>query len=170
MFQGRSLIVSIIVLLLAAAHAGSALAAAVGVGARLPEIGLVDLNGKKISRKSLAGKVVIVDFWATWCAPCKEELPVLQRLYKKYGKRGLVVVGISVDRDKANVRSFAKKLKLSFPIVHDAKHVVSGRFEPSTMPSSYVVDRKGVIRHVHKGYRSGDDKKIEREVKALLAK
>lgn len=148
----------------------SARADGVSVGARLPEIGLVGLDGKKIDRKSLAGKVVIIDFWATWCAPCKEELPVLQRLYEKYGKDGLVVVGISVDKEAKNVRSFVKKLKLTFPVAHDADHAVSGRYEPATMPSSYVVDRKGVVRHVHKGYRAGDDKKIESEVKALLGK
>ncbi|MGD8863940.1 MAG: TlpA disulfide reductase family protein, partial [Myxococcales bacterium] len=117
----------------------------------------------------LKGKVVIVDFWASWCAPCKEEMPVLQRLHKTYGSKGLVVVGVSVDNDASNVKSFLKKLGVTFPIVHDAKHSVSERYSPPTMPSSYIVDRKGIVRHVHKGFRAGDAKKMEAEVKALLA-
>jgi peroxiredoxin len=142
---------------------------ALDAGDRMPEIGLTDLSGKKVTAASLKGKVVIVDFWASWCAPCKEEMPVLQRLHKKYGPKGLVVVGVSVDNDASNVKGFLKKLGVSFPIVHDAKHAVSERYSPPTMPSSYIVDRKGIVRHVHKGFRAGDAKKMEAEVKALLA-
>ncbi len=144
-------------------------AAALDVGARLPEIGLRDLNGQAVSAQSLRGKVVLVDFWASWCAPCREELPVLERLYKTYRERGLVVVGVSVDRDAANARSFANRLGITFPIVHDAQHQLAGRFAPPKMPSSYVIDRRGVVRHVHGGYRAGDAAVFEREIKALLA-
>jgi peroxiredoxin len=135
----------------------------------MPELGLVDLEGKRIDRAALAGKVVVVDFWATWCAPCKQELPVLQRLYERYAKQGLVVVAVSVDKDATNVRKFASELKLSFPVLHDAKHDVAGRFDPPRMPSSFIVDRKGIVRHVHAGYRAGDEAKLEAEIKALLA-
>ena len=143
-------------------------AAALDVGARLPEIGLVDLDGNRVDAKSLEGKVVIIDFWATWCAPCREELPVLEKLYRKYKKKGLVIVGVSVDKDRANVQRFLEKLKLSFPIVHDSDHLVSGRYKPPRMPSSYVIDRKGIVRHVHEGYRASDAKSFEKQVKALL--
>jgi cytochrome c biogenesis protein CcmG, thiol:disulfide interchange protein DsbE len=145
-------------------------AAALEQGAKAPEIGLTDLSGKPVTMASLAGKVVVVDFWATWCAPCKEELPVLNKLYKKYGPSGLVVIGVSVDEKVDNVRAFLKKLPLDFPIVHDAAHAVSGRYKPSKMPSSYIIDRKGIVRHVHGGYRSEDASKIESEIRALLSK
>jgi peroxiredoxin len=147
----------------------SSAALALDAGARMPELGLVDLEGKRIDRAALAGKVVVVDFWATWCAPCKQELPVLQRLYERYAKQGLVVVAVSVDKDATNVRKFASELKLSFPVLHDAKHDVAGRFDPPRMPSSFIVDRKGIVRHVHAGYRAGDEAKLEAEIKALLA-
>lgn len=144
-------------------------AAALDEGTRMPEIGLTDLTtGKRIDRASLEGKVVIVDFWATWCAPCKQELPQLEALYEKYKARGLVVIAISVDTDAAKAKALASQLKLSFPIAHDAQHVAAERFDPPRMPSSFIVDRKGLVRHVHSGFRAGDEAAIERELIALL--
>lgn len=144
-------------------------ALALDVGARLPEIGLKDLNGQRVDLASLKGKVVIVDFLASWCGPCKEEMPVLERLYKRYKASGLVVVGVSVDKDLENLRGLLKKVKVSFPVVHDATQDVAGRYRPARMPSSYVIDRKGIVRHVHAGFRAEDAEKLEREVSALLA-
>ena len=149
-----------------AAVAGTA--NALDSGARLPELGLTDLAGKPVNAASLAGKVVIVDFWATWCAPCKESMPVLERLYQKYRSKGLVIVGVSVDEDAANVGPFIKKLKVSFPIAHDKGHKVADRFKPPKMPSSYVIDRKGIVRHVHEGFHAKDAQAFEAEISALL--
>lgn len=149
---------------------GTASVSALDVGTRLPEIGLKDLRGQRVDLASLKGKVVIVDFLASWCAPCKQEMPVLDRLYKKYKDRGLVVVGVSVDQELDNLKGLLKQVPVSFSVVHDADHQVAGRYKPPRMPSSYVVDRKGVVRHVHAGFRDGDDKKLEAEVVALLGK
>src|SRR5262245_28515817 len=143
-------------------------AAALDSGERMPEIGIKDLSGNAVSLASLKGKVVIVDFWATWCGPCKESMPVLEKLHKKYGSQGLVVVGVSVDEEAANVGPFIKKMKVSFPIVHDASHKVADRFKPPKMPSSYVIDRKGIVRHVHEGFHAKDSAAFESQVKALL--
>lgn len=144
-------------------------ATALDAGARMPEIGLKDLHGKTVDRASLAGKVVIVDFWASWCGPCKEEMPVLSRLYAKHASSGLVVVGVSVDEEAANVQSFLTKMKVNFPIVHDQKHTVAERFAPPKMPSSYVIDRRGVVRYVHGGFRPEDAESLASEVRKLLA-
>ena len=143
---------------------------ALDAGEKMPEIGAKDLNGKHVSLASLAGKVVIVDMWATWCAPCKEEMPVLRELYKKYSGQGLVIVGVSVDEEAANVPPFIKKLGVTFPIVHDAKHAIADRYDPPKMPSSYVVDRKGVVRYVHGGFHAKDAAALEKEVTELLGK
>ncbi len=145
-------------------------AQALDAGEKLPEVGLVDLSGKRVSVAALVGKVVVVDFWASWCAPCREELPVLERLYRKYRGQGLAVVGVSVDKDLANVKSFLAKLPLSFPVVHDANHQASSRYEPPRMPSSYVIDKKGFVRFVHAGYRAADAALFEKEIASLLAK
>jgi cytochrome c biogenesis protein CcmG/thiol:disulfide interchange protein DsbE len=147
------------------AHAGS-----LEAGTKMPEIGLADLTGKAVNAAALGGKVVVIDFWATWCAPCREELPVLQKLYKKYSAQGLVVVGVSVDKEQDNIKQFLVKMPLSFPIVHDAEHQVSNRFAPPRMPSSFIVDRKGIIRYVHGGYRADDATEFEKQIQTLLAK
>jgi peroxiredoxin len=145
-------------------------AGALDAGSKMPEIGLSDLSGKSVTAASLGGKVVVVDFWATWCAPCREELPVLQKLYKKYAGEGLVVVGVSVDKEQDNIKQFLQKMPLSFPIVHDSAHSVSSRFAPPRMPSSYIVDRKGIVRFVHGGYRADDAVEFEKQIQSLLAK
>jgi cytochrome c biogenesis protein CcmG, thiol:disulfide interchange protein DsbE len=143
---------------------------ALETGAKVPEIGQKDLSGKSVTVGALAGKVVVVDFWASWCAPCKQELPLLDKLYKKYQAQGLVVIGVSVDKDVANVRKFLGAMPLSFPIVHDADHGIASRYAPPKMPSSYIVDRKGIVRFVQQGFHADDAGEIEAQIKSLLAK
>lgn len=144
-------------------------AEAVGTGSKAPEIGLKDLAGNGVSMAGLKGKVVLVDFWASWCAPCREELPVLNALYKKYRGRGLEVVAVSQDQSPDNVRSFLNRMPLSFRVVHDGARAVAGRYAPSKMPSSFLIDRKGIVRHVHAGFRASDRPLLEGQIEALLA-
>lgn len=143
-------------------------ALALDVGERMPPAALKDLSGKPIAASALAGKVVIVDFWASWCGPCKQELPALEALHKKYKDKGLVVIGVSVDSELDKAQALAKSLKLSFQSSHDAQHGLAEQFDPPRMPSSYVIDQKGIVRHIHAGFRAGDEAAIEREVRALL--
>ncbi|MET0343506.1 MAG: TlpA disulfide reductase family protein [Polyangiales bacterium] len=148
---------------------GAPRASAVGEGTRAPEIGLKDASGKPVDLAALKGQVVLVDFWASWCTPCREELPVLEALYKKYREQGLVIVGVGLDKDAKNVSKFLRATPLSFRIVHDADGAVADRYAPAKMPSSYLIDRKGLIRHVHAGFKAADKVVLEREIKALLA-
>ena len=141
---------------------------ALDTGARAPEIGLADANGDVIRIAELRGKVVLVDFWATWCAPCREELPFLEALQIRHKDAGLVVVGVNVDRERRNMDSFVRRMGLTFPNVYDAEHAVAGRYGPTSMPTSYLVDRQGMVRHVFRGFRSSDASEIERRVEALL--
>lgn len=155
-------------LALAVVAGSAASVAALSKGSKAPEIGLEDLKGRTIRMSALRGKVVVVDFWASWCGPCKEEMPVLDRLYDKYRGKGLVVIGVNQDRDVGNVKGFLRRNAVSFPVVHDAKHQVAKRYRPGKMPSSYVIDRRGIVRHVHEGFRSSDASRLEREIKDLL--
>ncbi len=141
-------------------------------GQGAPDIALVDLNGKPLKLSELEGKVVLIDFWASWCAPCKEELPVLEKLHKAYAADGLVIVGVNIDKDAGIAREFLtkNKLALSFPIVNDKSHDVAKRYAPPTMPSSYLVDRSGKIRYVHAGFRASDEEKLKTEIKAMLGR
>ncbi|MEM1416855.1 MAG: TlpA disulfide reductase family protein [Myxococcota bacterium] len=151
------------------AIAGVALPAlAIEQGARAPEIGLRDTAGQPVRLGELRGKVVLVDFWASWCAPCRQEMPALERLHTRYADRGLVIVGVNIDRDEANMRGFLERTPVSFRVVHDGSHQVADRYAPPRMPSSYLVDQRGVIRYVHEGYRRGDAEEIERRIRDLL--
>ncbi len=139
-------------------------------GQAAPEIRLTDLAGKTLSLARLKGKVVVVDFWASWCKPCREELAVLEALHQKYASKGLVILGVNVDKDAETARKFLKdnKLALSFSLANDAKHEVAERYAPPTMPSSYVIGRDGKVQFVQAGFRASDAKRIEAAVENLL--
>ena len=136
-------------------------------GQAMPQLGSL-LPGTKIP--ATAGKVVLVDFWASWCGPCKASFPALNRLHDKYASKGLVVIGVGVDDDEAKYKAFASKMGAKFPLAHDSQHKAAAFFSPSTMPTSYIVDRKGVIRHVHSGFRGAKtEAEYAAEIEALLA-
>lgn len=162
----RPLVAVLVGMLLVAAYTPSALA--IGAGTLAPEIGLKDLSGRGVSIASLKGKVVLVDFWASWCAPCREELPVLETLYKKYRARGFEVVGVNLDQSPDNVQRFLSGMPLSFRVVHDRGRAVADRYAPAKMPSSFLIDRKGVVRHVHAGFRASDRSALDQQIASLL--
>ena len=140
---------------------------AVEVGKQLPKLSQL-LPGAALP--NTAGKVVLVDFWASWCGPCKASFPALNRLHAKYAAKGLVIIGIGVDDDAAKYKDFAAKMGAKFTLAHDSAHKAAEFFSPPSMPSSYLTDRKGVIRHVHTGYRGAKtEAEYVREIEALLA-
>jgi thiol-disulfide isomerase/thioredoxin len=141
---------------------------AVEKGQAAPEIALKDLSGKPIKLSSLKGKVVLVDFWASWCGPCRESMPFLDKLSKSYGEQGLVVLGVNIDNDAAAARKFLKDLPVSFAVVNDAEKQVAKAYAPPTMPSSYLIDRQGKVHVVHAGFKRSDAAKLEAEIKNLL--
>ena len=125
-------------------------AAEPAIGSPLPSLSGL-LPGAKLPKT--AGKVVLVDFWASWCAPCKASFPTMARLHQKYAAKGLVIIGIGVDDDIKDYQSFVAKYPVGFTLVHDAKQAVAGFFNPPTMPTSYLIDRSGKITHIHKGFK-----------------
>ena len=166
-------------LLLAAAacdkKAGSSSANPSDAKAGAPEVGkpapsLAPASGSAAHDwNTLAGKVVIVDFWASWCGPCKEELPELEALYKRYNGQAVEVIGVSVDEDKVAMDDFLGRMPLSFPVVHDQGGAIAGRYNPPKMPTSYVVDKAGTIALINEGFQGGDIEKIDAKVRELLA-
>ncbi len=142
------------------------------VGNPAPEFKLKALTGTRgmVSIHGLRGKVVVVDFWGTICEPCKKSFPKLQDLSAKYAGSGLQIVGISEDEadDKDKIPTFADTYGAKFPIAWDEDKSAAKKYRPETMPSSFVIDKKGVVRFAHAGYHDGDDAEIEKEIKGLL--
>jgi len=122
---------------------------------------------RKISLESYAGKVVVVDFWATWCTPCHDSFPAYQRISEKFGSK-VAVIGISVDEDPAGIRRFAQETGARFPLAWDDGQITSKSYQPPTMPTSFVVDKSGIVRFVHSGFHAGEEQEIESEISSLL--
>jgi thiol-disulfide isomerase/thioredoxin len=107
---------------------------------------LSTLEGKKVSLSSYKGKVVVLSFWATWCPPCKEEMPEMEALYKDIAAKGFTILAIDVGEDKATVEKFVKENGYTFPILLDTKEEIAGLYGTQALPSNYVVDAKGYVR------------------------
>ena len=113
--------------------------------------------------------MVLIDFWATWCEPCADSMPHLESLHSRFASQGLVVIGVSQDRSADAIPAFLRRHHVTFPVIHDSGNAIAGRYDPPRMPTTFIIDRAGIVRHVHAGFRSGDVATIEREVEALLA-
>jgi len=143
------------------------------LGNPAPDFSVTTVAGPRgtASLKKLRGKVVLLDFWGTFCVPCKSSFPKLQALNAKYEGAGLQVVGVSEDEaeDKSKVPAFASSYGAKFAIGWDEDRSIAQRYQPETMPSSFLIDKKGVVRFVHVGFRAGDEVEIEKEIQQLLA-
>jgi thiol-disulfide isomerase/thioredoxin len=150
-----------------AASSSSGGTTAAGGGTTASTFNVDQLNGSgKVGLQN--GKVMIVDFWATWCEPCKKSFPKLQELYLKYRASGLEIAAISEDDDKGGIVEFAKTYGAKFPVGWDGDKSIAKKYQPKSMPSTFIVDRKGVIRFVHTGYHDGEEVEIEKEIKSLM--
>lgn len=156
---------------LIAATAALALSTAVlhadgwNVGAKTPDLKTFGLTG---TMPDIKGKVVYLDFWASWCVPCKASFPTLERWRTDYAKRGFLVLGVNVDDDVAAMDEFLKKSPVGFPVVRDAAHKLVAAVNVASMPTSVLIDRKGTIRLVHNGFHAKDAAELEAKIEELL--
>jgi len=134
--------------------------------ARMPDFALKDANGKVFSSEALRGKVVLVDFWATWCVPCKKEMPGFQELQDRYARAGLVVVGIALDSDPRAVARFAAQLGVRYPLLISNTEVVKSWGRLQGLPTTFLVDRSGAVRKKIVGFEYPAE--IEKELRPLL--
>jgi thiol-disulfide isomerase/thioredoxin len=156
--------------LLAAVALATSAAVAAEPGSAAPEVAMprLDAPAQTLSLASLKGRVVYVDFWASWCVPCRLSMPALDALYRRHGARGFSVVGVNKDQSPADAERFLKRVTVTFPLASDARDAAARAFDVKAMPSGYLVDRKGVVRNVHRGFTAETAVELEREIETLL--
>lgn len=143
---------------------GSGSALAVEVGETAPPLTAALVEGSALKLASLRGQVVYVDFWASWCAPCMQALPALDRLYKAHRDRGFTVLAVNVDTERAAATKVLERLKPGFPVALDPQGSWPEAFALRGMPSSYLVGRDGVVRYIKTGYKTHELPDIEKEI------
>ena len=164
----RSLAAAALASTLALAAVTPAAAATPATNAAAPDFTLRGADGRNVRLDELRGQVVLVNFWATWCGPCREEMPRLDTLYQKYHKSGFVLLGVNVDDDPRTALATAAKLNVSFPVLLDTDKKVSKLYDLNTMPSTVVIDRDGKMRFLTRGYRAGTEGDYEKQIRGLL--
>ncbi len=133
-----------------------------------PNFTLKSLNGKNLKLSEMAGNVILVNFWASWCGPCLQEMPLLNNIHKKYEPLGFTVLGVNVEENSDNARAFLADRGVDFPVLLDNKNLVSKLYDVVVMPTTVLVDRDGNMRFLHQGYKSGDEAQYRKMVKKLL--
>jgi thiol-disulfide isomerase/thioredoxin len=159
MFKGLALAAVCVTAALAASSSGPA-----------PAFQLSGRGGKTIDLSQFKGQVVMINFWATWCAPCRQEMPLLEDIYKKYKPMGFTMLGVNVEPDSAAAEAWLGKLNkpVTFPVAFDTESKVSKLYKVAGMPTTVFIDRKGNVREVHKSYRPGDENLYLTQIRSLL--
>jgi peroxiredoxin len=158
---------SILAALLVAA-AGPVLGATPVAHPPAPDFSLPARDGGTVQLHALKGQVVMINFWATWCGPCRQEMPLLEQIHARYEPLGFTLLGVNVETDSAAATAWLEGVAVTFPILFDTKNTVAEQFGVMGMPSSVFVDRDGRVRHVHRGYKPGDEAQYADTIRALV--
>jgi thiol-disulfide isomerase/thioredoxin len=153
-------------LLVAAFLAAPALAVAPSGPA--PRFQLLSMAGKQVNLDQFKGQVVMLNFWASWCGPCRQEMPILEKLHTKYKPMGFTMIGVNVEPDSSEAAKWLKSTPVTFPILFDTKSEVSKLYSVASMPSTVIIDRKGNLRWLHRGYKPGDENEYLNQIRALV--
>jgi thiol-disulfide isomerase/thioredoxin len=142
-----------------------------GLGEPMPDLAMEEFWDRKEMRLStLRGKVVLLDIWASWCVPCKDEMPSLDEMARRLRPRGVEIIAVSIDEDRAAAEQFLKsRERWSLTLAHDPKGTIPDRLQPTKMPTSYVIDRNGILRHINAGFEPADAARIETQLSELAA-
>jgi peroxiredoxin len=157
-----------VLLVLAASVLSYTAASAVEVSDPAPTFTLPSRSGTNVSLAGLEGQVVMINFWATWCGPCRTEMPKLEALYERYGDLGFTLLGVNVEDDKRGAEKWLAETPVSFDILFDTRNEVSKLYDVVAMPTTVILDKTGKVRFVHHGYQAGYENDYQSEIRALL--
>ena len=132
-----------------------------------PDFVLKSASGKNIRLSELKGRIIMLNFWATWCGPCTEEIPHLNKIHDSLDPYDFELLGINIDEDQSKAIHLANKLKVNFPILFDIEKDVSKSFSIDAMPTTIIIDRSGNIRHINRGFKKGYEKRYYQQIQAL---
>ncbi len=144
------------------------MAQALDAGSPAPDFTLKNRSGDNIKLSELRGDVVMVNFWASWCAPCRQEMPLLEELYERYGDLGFTLLGVNVEEDSQAALDLLKEIPVTFPVLLDTQNRVSKLYHVVAMPTTVILDRDGRVRYVHKGYLPGYEDQYRQQIKELI--
>lgn len=145
-----------------------AFAGAKNIEGPAPDFTLKTNNGNNMRLSELRGQVVLINFWASWCGPCRQEMPLLDDIHSKYSKLGFTVLGVNVDKDPKQADKILKDIPVTFPILYDSESSVSKTFNVNAMPTTVIVDRNGEMRFLHLGYKPGYEDDYIAHIKTLI--
>jgi peroxiredoxin len=148
--------------------AAASLASSSLEGQAAPDFVLKSSSGQNLRLSEYRGNVVMINFWATWCGPCRQEMPLLDDLYGRYQRVGFSLLGVNIDDDSRRALQMVEELGVSFPVLFDEAKEVSKMYAVEAMPVTVLVDREGRVRHVHHGYKPGYEEKYLTEIRSLL--
>ena len=135
-----------------------------------PDFTLENLQGENLRLKEYRGKVVLLNFWASWCGPCRQEMPVLDQIHQRYAPAGFTVLGVNVEGEDVKARKVAGRLGVSFPLLFDDTQQIAEAYSLESMPYTVLLDRHGQVSYIHQGYKPGDENKYIDQLTKLLGK
>lgn len=159
---------SILLGLVFSAFAATSLASSGLTGSSAPDFALKSSSGENLRLSEFRGDVVMVNFWATWCGPCRQEMPLLDELYSRYGRVGFSLLGVNIDDNESKAMEMVSDLGVTFPVLFDSSKTVSELYEVNAMPVTVLIDREGTVRYVHLGYKPGYEEKYLDQIRSLL--
>jgi thiol-disulfide isomerase/thioredoxin len=142
--------------------------AAATVSGPAPDFTLRSTDDSNLRLSEQRGQVILINFWASWCGPCRQEMPLLEEMQQKYEKLGFTVLGVNVDKDPAKADRILKDIPVSFPVLYDNEGVVSKLFDVNAMPTTVIIDRDGNMRFQHLGFKPGYEDLYVKHIKALI--
>jgi thiol-disulfide isomerase/thioredoxin len=133
-----------------------------------PAFTLMSRSGKPVSLGQFKGNVVMINFWASWCGPCRQEMPLLDAIYKQYKDLGFTLIGVNVEPDSQAANHWLQQTPVSYPILYDTQSKVDKLYQVQAMPTTVIIDRQGMVRYVHRGYLPGDENAYLNSIRALV--